>query len=95
MVRRTAEIALFDSDDEECINAKDNLYKQIDGQWIVDKNLVHRSMSNNSIYYRTKPTRDQLHWLMEKQRFSGEPGFVNEEAAAKRRENFNGVNPYR
>lgn len=93
MVRRTAEIALFDSDDETCINAKSELYKNIDGQWIVDQSLVHRSMSNNSIYYKKKPTREQLNWLIKAQRYSGEPGFVNEIAGSKRRENFNGVNP--
>lgn len=94
-VRRTAEIALFDSDDEECINAKGELYKEVEGQWIVDNDIVHRSMSNNSIYYTEKPTREKLHWQIEKMRYSGEPAFINEIAGAKRRDNFNGVNPYR
>ncbi len=92
-VRRTAEIILLDADDDECIDAKSNLYKQIDGQWIVDKDIIHRQMSNNSIYYRERPTREQLHWQIEKMRYSGEPGWVNEIAGAKRRDNFNGVNP--
>jgi adenosylcobalamin-dependent ribonucleoside-triphosphate reductase len=92
-VRRTAEIVLVDADDDECIDAKSNLYKQIDGQWIVDKEIIHRQMSNNSIYYRKKPTRERLKWQIEKMRFSGEPGWVNEVAGAKRRPNFNGVNP--
>ena len=92
-VRRSSEIALFDSDDEECINAKANLYKEIDGQWLVDESIVHRSMSNNSIFYKEKPTRERLHWQIEKMRLSGEPAFINEEAASKRRENFKGVNP--
>lgn len=91
--RRTAEIALFDSDDEDCINAKSELYKQIEGQWIVDEDIIHRSMSNNSIYYKEKPTREKLHWQMEKMRYSGEPAFINEESAKKRREDFKGVNP--
>ncbi len=92
-VRRTAEIVLLDADDEECIDAKSNLYKQIDGQWIVDKDIIHRQMSNNSIYYKERPSREQLHWQIEKMRYSGEPGWVNEIAGAKRRTNFNGVNP--
>jgi len=92
-VRRTAEIVLVDSDDKECIDAKSNLYKQIDGQWIVDKEIIHRQMSNNSIYYREKPSREQWHWQIEKMRYSGEPGFVNAVAAEKRRPNFKGVNP--
>ncbi|KAB3533579.1 ribonucleoside-triphosphate reductase, adenosylcobalamin-dependent [Alkaliphilus pronyensis] len=92
-VRRTAEMILIDQEDHDCIEAKSNLYKQIDGQWIVDKDIIHRQMSNNSIYYTTRPSREQLHWQIEKMRYSGEPGWVNSEAASKRRENMNGVNP--
>jgi len=92
-VRRTAEIMLIDYDDTDCIEAKNKLYKQIDGQWIVDKDIIHRSMSNNSIYYKKKPTREQLRWQIEQMRYSGEPGWVNEEAGSKRRDNMNGVNP--
>ena len=92
-VRRTAEIVLLDTDDKESIEAKSGLYKQIDGQWIVDKDIIHRQMSNNSIYYKEKPTREKLHWQIKKMRYSGEPGWVNEVAGAKRRPNMNGVNP--
>ena len=92
-VRRTAEIILLDSDDSESVQAKSNLYKQVDGNWVVDKDIIHRQMSNNSIYYNEKPTREKLHWQLEKMRYSGEPGWVNAEAGNKRRPNFNGVNP--
>ena len=92
-VRRTAEMVLIDPYDQECIHAKSHLYKQIDGQWFVDKDIIHRQMSNNSIYYQQKPSREELHWLVEQMRYSGEPGWVNGEAASKRRSNMNGVNP--
>ncbi len=92
-VRRTAEIVLIGPDDKECIEAKNNLYKQIDGQWIVDQDIIHRQMSNNSIYYKQKPQREQLHWMLNQMRYSGEPGWVNESAGLKRRPNMNGVNP--
>jgi ribonucleoside-diphosphate reductase alpha chain/ribonucleoside-triphosphate reductase len=92
-VRRTAEIVLVDPCDKEAIEAKNNLYKQIDGQWIVDEDIIHRQMSNNSIYYKEKPTREQLHWQLQQMRYSGEPGWVNEAAGLKRRPNMNGVNP--
>lgn len=92
-VRRTAEIVLLDADDNEAIEAKSNLYKQVDGQWIVDKEIIHRQMSNNSIYYTERPSRERLHWQIERMRYSGEPAWVNAEAGAKRRPNFNGVNP--
>lgn len=92
-VRRTAEIVLIDQDDQDCIKAKSELYRQVDGKWLINPELVHRQMSNNSIYYTRKPTREQLHWHLGQMRHSGEPGWVNEEAGAKRRPNFSGVNP--
>lgn len=92
-VRRTAEIILVDADDAEAIDAKTNLYKQVDGKWLVDKDIIHRQMSNNSIYYTKKPTRERLHWQIERMRYSGEPAWVNAEVGEKRRQNFNGVNP--
>lgn len=92
-VRRTAEIVLIDQDDKACIQAKSELYKKVDEKWVIDSEIAHRQMSNNSIYYTRKPTREQLHWHLQQMRYSGEPGWVNEEAGAKRRPNFNGVNP--
>ncbi len=92
-VRRTSEIGLIDQDDEACIKAKSNLYRQVNGRWEIDKAIAHRQMSNNSIFYRRKPTREQLHWHLQQMRYSGEPGWINEEAGLKRRANFCGCNP--
>ena len=92
-VRRTSEIGLIDADDKACIQAKSQLYRQINGRWEINKEIAHRQMSNNSIYYRRKPSREQLHWHLQQMRYSGEPGWINEEAGAKRRPNFNGCNP--
>lgn len=93
-VRRTALITLIDSDDVLCIEAKNNLYEMdSSGSWNANESIIHRSLSNNSIYYRSKPSYEQLKWHLNQMRYSGEPGFVNEIAAAKRRDNMNGVNP--
>ena len=92
-VRRTAEIVLIDADDRECIEAKNDLYRKVDDQWVIDQEIAHRQMSNNSIYYLHKPSRQQLHWHLNQMRYSGEPGFVNAEEGQRRRPNFNGVNP--
>ena len=92
-VRRTAEMVIIDPDDEKCIEAKASLYNQVDGEWMVNGELIHRQMSNNSIYYEEKPSREKLKWNIEKMRYSGEPGWINAEAALKRRPNVNGVNP--
>ena len=92
-VRRTAEMIIIDAEDRECIDAKSSLYRQVDGKWEVNKDLIHRQMSNNSIFYKKKPSRERLHWQIEKMRYSGEPGWINGEAADKRRPNMAGVNP--
>ncbi|MDR2157549.1 MAG: ribonucleoside-triphosphate reductase, adenosylcobalamin-dependent [Clostridiales Family XIII bacterium] len=92
-VRRTAEIVLLDQDDADSIKAKGELYKKEDEKWVIDTDIAHRQMSNNSIYYTDKPTRERLNLHLRQMRYSGEPGWVNEAAGRKRRPNFNGVNP--
>lgn len=92
-VRRTSEVILFDSDDQDILNAKNNLYEQIDGKWVKNEEIDYREMSNNSIFYTTKPSREKLSWHIQQMRYSGEPGFMNAEAAAKRRPNLEGANP--
>ena len=93
-VRRTAEVGIIDSSDDECIQAKNQLYYVNEhNQWIENKAISHRKLSNNSIFYETKPTREQLHWQITQMKLSGEPGFINAKAARKRRADFEGVNP--
>lgn len=93
-VRRTAEVGIISPDDEESIRAKSGLYYLNDRkEWVENKSISHRKMSNNSIFYDTKPTREQLRWQLNQMRHSGEPGFINAEAARKRRSDFQGVNP--
>ncbi|MDD3031014.1 MAG: ribonucleoside-triphosphate reductase, adenosylcobalamin-dependent [Atribacterota bacterium] len=92
-VRRTSEVILFDPDDQDILNAKNNLYEQIDGKWVKNEEIDYREMSNNSIFYTSKPSREQLSWHVQQMRYSGEPGFMNAEAAAKRRPNLEGANP--
>lgn len=93
-VRRSAQICLFGADDKDIMNAKSNLYTQDeDGNWSINKDIDHRQMSNNSIFYVERPTKEQIRWQIEQQRFSGEPGFLNKVAMDKRRPNANGANP--
>lgn len=92
-VRRTAEMVIIDQDDNEAINAKSELYKFEDNKWQINQDIAHRQMSNNSIYFLRKPTREELHTQLERMRYSGEPGFINHVAAEKRRVNMKGVNP--
>lgn len=92
-VRRTAQIILCDADDKAVINAKMELYSKVDGQWVPNKDILHRQMSNNSIIHAEKPAREDFHKQIEAMRYSGEPGWVNEEAALLRNPHFCGVNP--
>lgn len=82
-VRRTAEIAIIDPNDEECVHAKDN----------IEPGMEHRYMSNNSIYQEEKPSREKIHELFNSIRTSGEPGIINVAEAKRRRSDFAGVNP--
>lgn len=92
-VRRSSEIALIDPADTECIQAKNDLYVQIDGKFELNPEISHRQMSNNSIFYKDKPKREQLHWNFEQLKLSGDPAFINGSAMETRRANANGCNP--
>ena len=93
-VRRTSEVILFDYDDIEIATSKSNLYKQdANGEWTIDEEIAHRRMSNNSIQYEQKPTREQWHKHIQEMRYSGEPAFQNLEAVRKRKPNAEGGNP--
>lgn len=91
-VRRTAEVIMFDQNDSDMINAKSNLYKLESGKWEINQDIIHRQMSNNSIIYYNKPSKEQIEWQINTMRYSGEPAFINASQAQKRRPNFNGVN---
>ena len=92
--RRSSGICLCDPDDKEVIEAKSNLYTvNAEGGFDVNTEILHRQMSNNSIYYQEKPAKEFLHEHFKKMRYSAEPAWVNSEAADNRRPNFSGVNP--
>jgi len=93
-VRRSAEIILCDADDEDVINAKANLYYQNEkGEWVVNTKIINRSLSNNTVIYETKPTREALHRHFQKIKLSGEPAFANFEEMKRRRSDVQGGNP--
>lgn len=93
-VRRSSQINLASKDETDIENAKNGMYVQDDaGKWVTNKEIEHRRMSNNSIFYEAKPSREELHQNLKNVRFTGERGFVNAEVARRRRRNFHGVNP--
>src|SRR6056297_3353553 len=92
-VRRSSQMCLFSEEDKEIAQAKNNLYVKEDDEWVTNKEISHRQMSNNSIFYEGKPSKEQLKWHVKQMRFSGEPGFINAVEGSRRRENFKGVNP--
>lgn len=92
-VRRSAMMIICDEEDEAVIGAKKNIYKVEDGNWIEDMNISHRKMSNNSVLYTTKPSLDRIKEILQSIRMNGEPGFINETEAFRRKESFKGLNP--
>ena len=93
-VRRSAEIGIFGIDQTDCIQAKNNLYTQdAAGNWIVNQEIIHRALSNNTIVHWEKPTREFWKWQFQQMRYSGEPAFYNGKAALARNENFKLPNP--
>ena len=82
----------------------EQLHKLGVGEWacklktlpVMDANarpMHHRRMSNNSVAFTTKPSRDMLNLIFTIMQGEGEPGFVNLESAGKRRPNAEGLNP--
>lgn len=57
------------------------------------KGLDHRRMSNNSIAFEKRPSREYLHIIFQMMQGEGEPGFINLEEARRRRPNAEGINP--
>ena len=86
--RRSAEIALFNYGEdewEEFATAKKDY-------WVTNP---QRGQSNNSLLFKTKPSKDQLKHIFDLMVEAGgsEPGFINAQTAAKRAPWFKGCNP--
>lgn len=93
-VRRSAEVCLFDKDDKDVRFAKQKIFTQdSSGNWVTDTNLLHRTSSNNSILFNSKPSFNELKEIFESIKTTGEPGFINAEAARKRFPEMMGMNP--
>ncbi|BCJ96656.1 adenosylcobalamin-dependent ribonucleoside-triphosphate reductase [Anaerocolumna cellulosilytica] len=92
-VRRSAMMIICDEDDEEVIQAKRNIYKVVDGNWIEDEEISHRKMSNNSVLYQSRPTLERIQEILHSIRINGEPGFINGAEAVRRKKTFQGCNP--
>lgn len=87
--RRSAEIALFEYGQEEweefAVAKKD--------YWLYDNE--HRTQSNNSLVFETKPSKDELTNIFDLMMKAGgsEPGFINAVEARRRAPWFKGCNP--
>jgi ribonucleoside-diphosphate reductase alpha chain/ribonucleoside-triphosphate reductase len=91
--RRSAEIGLGAKDDHGFINAKKNLYTQDQfGNWILDRSISNRQMSNNTILAYERPTREEMKEYFVGIRTSGEPAIYNAEQSLKRNKYFMGTN---
>jgi ribonucleoside-triphosphate reductase len=86
--RRSAEIALFNYGEDEwqefAVAKKDF--------WVHN---IQRAQSNNSLLFKSKPSRAELEeiFIMMIKSGGSEPGFINGQTAVKRAPWFKGVNP--
>lgn len=62
-------------------------------KWFSNPQYEHRTMSNNSIIFESRPSFEELKNIFKSIRHNGEPGFFNLEAAKRRRPNVEGLNP--
>ncbi|MBA3722242.1 MAG: ribonucleoside-triphosphate reductase, adenosylcobalamin-dependent [Parachlamydiaceae bacterium] len=87
--RRSAQIALFEYGQPEWED-----FSGAKKEWWLKGN-AHRQQSNNSLLFRTTPTREQLENLFQLIIDSGgsEPGFINAAEAERRAPWFKGCNP--
>ena len=67
-VRRSATICIFSKDDEDMLKAKT-------GDWYVSNQQRGRS-NNSALILRDEVTREELHYMKESIKHSGEPGFI-------------------
>lgn len=86
--RRSSQISLGSPDDLAFIDMKKGLWTDPN-----KKDLRFRVMSNNSVAFTSKPSREKLEEIFEGILDNGEPGYVNLEAARKRRPHAEGLNP--
>ena len=73
-VRRSSLIIFCDKDDQEILQAKQNLYKQdSEGNWTMDVSISNRTLSNNTVIYTEKPSMEELQKHFDLIKASAEP----------------------
>ena len=93
-VRRSSLILFCDKEDEAVLNAKQNLYSQdASGGWVMDTSIANRTLSNNTVMYKEKPSYEELKKHFELIKVSAEPGFANLEQMRRRNPYVKGTNP--
>lgn len=93
-VRRSALIVFCDKDEKDVLEAKSNLYYQDDtGNWVSNNKILHRSLSNNTVFYYNKPSKDEFIKHFNTMKKSGEPAMANMAEMLRRRPDVQGGNP--
>lgn len=87
--RRSAQIALFEYGQPEWED-----FALAKKEWWLKGN-AHRQQSNNSLLFRTKPSKAEMERIFQMMLDSGgsEPGFINAQEAERRAPWFKGCNP--
>lgn len=92
--RRSALIVFCDKDEKDVLVAKSNLYYQDDnGNWQSNNKILHRMLSNNTVFYYEKPSRQEFSEHFNIMKTSGEPAIANMQEMKRRREDAQLGNP--
>jgi ribonucleoside-triphosphate reductase len=92
--RRSAQIWLEEVHESDLFHVMFNHGDFIDAKtdrW--EKGVGHREQSNNSLMFMSRPDRQVIVELLHRILETGEPGFVNGEAAKRRAPEMQGMNP--
>lgn len=92
--RRSALIVFCDKDEKDVLVAKSNLYYQDNnGNWQSNNKVLHRMLSNNTVFYYEKPSRQEFSEHFSTMKTSGEPAIANMQEMKRRREDAQLGNP--
>lgn len=88
-VRRTSEMCIFDKGDDDIMHAKIGIMDSNSANY----NKFTRFMSNNSIAFYERPSKEELRKVFLSVKESGEPGIINMESIKRRRKDGELLNP--
>ena len=93
--RRTGLLMLFDDNETSVYNAKKEMYTLEEGVFKANKKILHRRISNNTIAFDKKPSKERIKEIIYDaivKHKSGEPALLNMQELQRRHPGATGIN---